>query len=766
MGDVNAKSLGAGGPGLLYNLRMRHYLFIIAAISAPILFFAFNFQVDFLDDNCHYMNLGRALYSGMGYTRIDMLPHTRENSAAPGFPLILAGLMCITGNPQSYVFFGFFTTLLYWIFLIVLAYLCVRYLEFNRWLTLLFILYLSLNVRVTKFGPMVTTEAPFMLFSLLVIWSFIKYERTNRPIQFWLATLLSTAAVYIKVTSLPFVLACSIWLVSIKRLDRAILYLVVVVGVLGFWLLPASIDSGFGYTKQVFQPEIISEDKMPIVAFFEPYVKNIPHHFVAYTFEYIPDLVFPVLWQYVYTTEPTIWGILVGSAILVITVIGIITGWTSRSLRLLGIVFIVYFLSHLIFFSHGQRYITVVIAEMLILLGLGLWQVIKWVKRMGAVPKVVYSFLLLSMTALAVPPYLKHTRFTAETRRQYFSGEDDWTVARTQGSRYVNEPALARYFDALKWCRYNTPKDAVLVAVQPRTAFFISERYCVSPEFLMPIMETDEVLSHLEEVWEWALKYHATYVVIDSKFKMSIYVVRPAFMKYYECFSLVHETASPKIAVFKIDTAALRSAIRSDRKVRIEKLLREIYTLKSQNKERELANLISGTDRTDSLLNDIIRYLEFYREIGRITTAETLFVSADALFPQSGKLWLNWGIMINKTVAKDVDALIEKTKLAIEAFTNALEYGADSSDCYNNIGITIYSAGDYETALPYFVKAYILDPKNPAKLKNLVTGYAATGKQKEAREILELAMKRTDFGTKFVTTAKELYKALINLEKF
>ena len=775
------------------------YLLLLVVLSIFPLLLQFNAQLDYLDDNCHYLNLAKALYTGRGYVQIHLPGNMPENLVSPGLPAIFAALMAIRDNPKDLIVFKTFFHLCYLLFLILAAHIFTKHLKMNRWIVVGIILFIALNPRVTQFASIETTEMPFMIASAAAILCFLKYAENFKNRYFWLATAFSIATVYIRIPAIPFVIACFIWLLTVKKFDKAFLYGFVVAGVLGFWLVPTALGTGWEYRAQ-FAPG--AETGLSQIAFLW---FNFKIHVLEYLFISLPDLIFPATWNIVFTFSPTKWGYFFGSIPLLFMLIGSYGVINDKKPRLVALFVFVYFGIYTFLSSCHERYITVLIMGIVYLIALGVWQILKLIRLRGILLKAIIAILILVPIGFLYQPLLLRAKFVSYTRSRFLNKDTGKYVSRTFAYRYAQEMEVAEYYEALNWCHENLPASTVIMTAQVRSAYYLTDMVCVSPSYYgiaRKMMSTgiktpEDRRDNYDKFMEFALENHVTYIIIDPIFNESIGMIAPSMAKYEGCCSLTYKTINHKTFVFHLDTTCLRQALLS--KFDDEKLL-NIARLRYANEEKgfpkkfneyirsrkendlNYMRIIEACTKADSItfaealknyphseedLESIIKHFDYLRMAGDFPKMESLMSAADTLYPRNAKLWFEWGVAINRVIAEGtVNQKAEQLYWALVAFSRAIRYGADTSDVKNNAGVAYYKVGDYEKAVASFIKAVELDHKNPAKFKNLIAALVSAGKKDEAIELLDLAEKRTDFGEEYVKTAKEMRRLIDMQGKF
>jgi len=736
-------------------------IFFLGIITIPLLFIPFNPQLDYLDDNCHYMNLGKALYTGQGYVQLHIPDHPTENLVAPGLPAIFALIMAIRDNPKDIILFKTFTTFCIWLFLVITAYIFIRYLKINKWVVFVSVLFFVLNPRLVKFGSLASTEAPFLASSALAILALFKYEKTKNIKHFWIAVLLGALTAYIKVTSIPFIVTIFVWFLTKKQFYRGFLFAFAVMLLLMLWLLPTWIAHGWDYSPQFIQS---GQNEVSVIAH---YFSSFKHHIAKYSFISLPDLLLPFTWGQVFTSKPNMYGIIYGSILIVFLILGLYNSRKDVYRRFFG-VFVVFYIGLYLFLSScHERYLAMTIAGLVFLLYAGIEQILKWFKLKGKISAIIIIGIFVILTAMNIKPLIFHAKFSQATQRRFFSPDDEEHIARLRNSKYHLENNVARFADALVWCRDNLPSDAIILTSQTRTAYFTTDMICVSPGYWDPDVEKRKVRKRnwTEIFWNNALEYKVDYTIVDAVYITTAYFIRPATLKYQHCMELLFESSSPKSFVFKIDTSCVRNSVNENHFFKIETKLLEISRLIENENYTELSKAIRDYKTSSDDMENIIMVIDFFLKEDNIEIAESLMTAADTLYSKNHKLWLNYGISLNNTYIECYDFETEneieyKINLTLEVLDKALSYGADTSDVYNNIGVALSNVEGFDMAIYYFIEAYKRDPSNPRKFNNVISTLSFLGRIADAKKYVDMALERTDFGIEFIDNAKKMKRTL------
>ncbi len=737
------------------------FVLLTGLICAVLLSFTFNAQPSEIDDNYHYMNLGRALYEGKGFVRLDTPGNPPEDIVTPGYPLILAGIMKIMGDPKPLIALKLFSTLCYLLTILISVTVFVKFMKIERWVAFLFAVFMSITQFVVYYASYVLTEAPFMLFCALTVWLILLYERDKRDFFFYLATLTTVLGIYIRLPGAPLAVAVFLWLLIRKDYKKAIIFGAIVGIAVGVWVVPKILHGRFLYGGQFVVKENVIIESARTKSYLSRYFYNMGHYF----FVVFPRLILPfvslmrplpILFEYGLSE------LIVGIPLLAILVFGVVKGIREREKGFPYFLFTAYFLMLFFFASRGIRYTVYVFPWFILAFITGLRSIGDLLKVKRSLGNVIKIILILVIFVASLPSLRTMVTDTTATRRIARSGIKP-PYALVAMKRYANTVSIHRMYQASEWVRLNTPKDAVLMAAQLRTCYYYSERPCLSPEYWEEkikgqglVRERELRESEIDSMWLWALDNGVSHILVDPIYAVTRTYLRPALARYQDCVKLVHETPEPVSRIFEIDTTCLRDFLTNNSRAELDKLLREILRLTDSEDVDSLRSLIERHNVSDAEVVSICKLISYYINLEEFEDMSRLFDAAQILYPDNPVLWFNFGIEHNRL------GLLE---VSIPAFTKALSFGADSGDCYNNLGVAFTIRKDLAKADGYFLKAMVYSPDDVVILKNRVANLISMKEIAKADSILNWANSREGISDEYRENVANIIAVFKNWKK-
>jgi len=728
------------------------FLLLTGLICAILLGLSFNAQPSEIDDNYHYMNLGRALYEGKGFVRLDTPGNPPEDIVTPGYPLILAGIMKIMGDPKPLIALKLFSTLCYLLTIIIAVTVFVRIMKLPRWVAFWFAVFMSVTQFVIYYASYVLTEAPFMLFVALTVYFVLLYERDRKDLFFYLATLTTVLGIYIRLPGAPLAVALFAWLLIRKDYKKALIFGAIVGVTVGAWVVPKILAGQFQYGGQFVVQESKHLDAARTSSYFSRYFHNMGYYlFVSFPRLLVPFIswvpVKPIIYNYNFL------DLGIGVILLIFLFLGIKLGLKQREIGFPFFLFAAYFLMMFLFTSRDIRYSVYIFPWFVLALMFGGRSVGFLFANHRLLGRSIATFMLSVILVVAIPNYVSISKETSVTRQIARRGIKP-PMALVGTFRYQNYHELHRFYHACEWVRTETPKSAVVMAPQLRTAYYYTERPCLSPKYWERIIQSQGIdrdreirESEMDSMWLWALDQGVTHVIADPIYGVTAFYVKPALARYQDCLTLIHATPEPKTRVFEIDTTCLREFLTTNSKAELDKLLREVVRLSEKEDEDSLNILLSGHEQSDGELAGIVRLLSYYAYLREFEDMLKLFEAAQLLYPNNGELWFNWGLEHNR---------MGLVTVSIPAFQKALAFGADSADSYNNLAVAMTMKKDYEAADINFRNAMLHSENDPTVLKNRVANLITLRRIAEADSLLEWAVTRTDTDSAYMDSISSI----------
>ena len=181
----------------------------------------FDKKINLGGDNAGYYILGTALATGQGYTNIHTLEKTPHNHFPPGYPMIIAAASKLFSADILFIkkMNGFF-----FLMSLVFLFLIIRKITGNDHIPFITVLFLIYNFNLLYYARIMMSEIPFLFFTTLIIWLFIKTD-LSRPVwknwRFILTIILLAFTYLIRSTGLSLFLAILVWLAWKRRWSYA-----------------------------------------------------------------------------------------------------------------------------------------------------------------------------------------------------------------------------------------------------------------------------------------------------------------------------------------------------------------------------------------------------------------------------------------------------------------------------------------------------------------------------------------------------------------
>lgn len=213
-------------------------ILVLALVSATLLL---NRHLVPAGDNATYIVLGQSLATGQGYRMISD-PRAPEMALyPPGYPLLLAGVLTLTGTAHNLL-----AAIWPMKVLSVILHLAVTALVYglfrrrNANLATATAMLVAVNPYIVYYAAEVGTEIPFMLLSLICLWQFERY--THKPgatALLWTALWL-VLTFYVRSIALVIAIAFMAYLVAHRRWKHAVLLVLVVGALAAPWFIRSS----------------------------------------------------------------------------------------------------------------------------------------------------------------------------------------------------------------------------------------------------------------------------------------------------------------------------------------------------------------------------------------------------------------------------------------------------------------------------------------------------------------------------------------------
>ncbi len=524
---------------------------LIFVVCLPLLLLQFHFALQG-GMGFEYMSIARSLIQGTGFRSI-WLPYMQSTYIrSPGYVLLLALVILITGNVKAILGFKILSTIFFITFLLTISYIYNKKFKLSKIIVFGLILFIVLNINISMYASLTLTEAAFLLFTSITLLVSYKFLENDNWKMLAMLIVLSAITVLIRFPTFFFTFGIFIWILSLKRFKKAIVY-----GV-SLFLLPSPwfLLSWFSKSDRVYY---LSAGKT--TTFFADIIRIAGDYFFirlpSYTFPVIRSLCKRILGPNPYYVENL--SIIIGFILIVVIVIGCVYALRNKASRLMTLILVAIFISYLLTTRALIRYIAALTPFIIFMYVKGFEKIFLYFKLTEKISQKLITFILILVNLMLIPPFLFTVRLCARERKMFYErGAKIDTIVPCGLEEDIEER-----FKALEFCKKNLSKTAIIISYDPRIAFFISDRKSVRGSRWHVIKHTsgfktaDSILLNL-------LEYKATHVIIDNYDRWKYYpaYLVPAINEYQNCFRPIYELSKfPNTKVLELDTLCLRQAI-------------------------------------------------------------------------------------------------------------------------------------------------------------------------------------------------------------
>jgi tetratricopeptide (TPR) repeat protein len=134
--------------------------------------------------------------------------------------------------------------------------------------------------------------------------------------------------------------------------------------------------------------------------------------------------------------------------------------------------------------------------------------------------------------------------------------------------------------------------------------------------------------------------------------------------------------------------------------------------------------------------------------------------SANIIYPKNHRLWLYRGASLVEAIPKSLftKERDNRVNLAKKTLDNAIAFGADSSDYFNNYGVLYQHIHDYKSAISVYEKALFHKNIEIQTIENLVRLYVHIGLKNDAIGLIESSIRLQPSDTMLQKKIKSLNK--------
>jgi len=279
-------------------LLSRYRLIFILALGLLLVVLLLNEHLIPAGDNATYLILSQSLVTGHGYRMISD-PRTPEMALyPPGYPLLLAGVLVLTGTVHDLVAAILpikVVSIALYLGAIVLAYDIFR--RRSTTLATITALLMAVNPHVLHFATEVGTEIPCLFFSLCCIWLFERYwQETSMGSLLWVALFL-VLTFYARSIALVIAAVFTFYLFARRKFKHALLLLFIVGMLMAPWFIRSSLltetGTSVGLGRSYFALYFSSDPYGTTRANLSDWIARLAQNLRIYALDIWPDVLFP-----------------------------------------------------------------------------------------------------------------------------------------------------------------------------------------------------------------------------------------------------------------------------------------------------------------------------------------------------------------------------------------------------------------------------------------------------------------------------------------
>ena len=492
-------------------------------------------------DNATYMVLGQSLATGRGYRMISDPRSPQMSLYPPGYPLLLAVLLAVTGTTRdllaAVVPMKVLSVVLY-MGALVLMYDILR--RRNGTLATMATLLVAVNPHILHFGTEVGTEIPYLFLSLGCVWLFERYRRQpSTQALLWVAALLGLTF-YVRSITLVMAAAFVLFLCVRGRLRHGVLLLVIVGALVAPWfvrtsLLPmtgTSVGLGRGYLALYFSSDPYGTMKASLSDWLTRLYQNLR----IYALEIWPDVLFP------HALSAGRFGGRAGQLALTAIISALVlAGFVLEARRKQASEWYValFFASCVGYLWAQSRLIVPIIPFAAYYLFVGMDSALR--KVLGSSRKRARDYVLTGACAVLLASLLRVDVRSIERNRH--TGWDHSLAA-----YYADDLEWSNYLRAMNWIAQDSPQLTVVMCRKADLVYLVTGNQALEYPY-----STEGI-----ELAQLARDNHVAYVIEDAFTwtRTTPQYLRPALQMWLgaepEGLAVVYETGAPRTRVWRV----------------------------------------------------------------------------------------------------------------------------------------------------------------------------------------------------------------------
>jgi hypothetical protein len=512
----------------------------IVILSLGLLFAAFRLNGHLVPagDNSTYMVLSQSLATGKGYRMISD-PHAPLMALyPPGYPLLLAGVLMLTGTVDrllaAVVPMKLLSIALY-LGAIALAIAIFR--RRNTSLAMMSGLLMALNPALLHFANEVGTEIAYLFLSLACIWLLERYSRTASNGLIAGMGVLLAITFYVRSIALVMAIAFGLHLVLRRQFKRAVLLLVITGGLVLPWLIytstvpttGTSVGLGRGYFALFFSSDPYGTARASLADWVARLMQNLR----IYALDIWPDVLLPHASRIAEMLGPV--GMLVPATISALVLCGFMREATRRcaSEWYVGL----FFASSVGYLWAQSRLIVPIIPFAIYYLLVAIRSLLRLLLRNSQLRKATMALAFLVLTLSAA---VADGRAIQHNLRYGFGKPVD--------TYYATDAEWGNYLLAMRWIAADAEQPAAVICRKADLMYLLTAHkaleypYSADGQVLMNAARDNQVAYVIEDAFTWT--------------RTTQQYLQPALEDWRAgdaaALSLAYETAPPRTRVWRV----------------------------------------------------------------------------------------------------------------------------------------------------------------------------------------------------------------------
>ncbi len=493
-------------------------------------------------DNATYMVLGQSLVTGQGYRMVSDPRMPEMALYPPGYPLLLAGVLALTNTTRdllaAIVPMKLLSVALY---LACLVLIWEFFKKRDAALATIVTLLVAANAEVLHFATEISTEMPYLLFSMLCLVLFDRYLQDPQPRvrKLWWVALCMGLTFYLRTITLVMAVSFVLYLLTRRRYRHALMLAIAMLLLVAPWFVRSSQLPGTGTSvglgRGYFALYLSNDPYGTARASLPELVSRLEFNVRMYGLEIGPGILFP------HALSAKAWVGRIGTCIPLLVSLLAVLGFLLEARRGGAAEWYV-----ALSFASCVGYIW---AQSRLVLPLIPFAVYYFVKAVDAIVRLLWRrsaplhryALLLACGVLLLSTLVSTSHQIGRNFR--------YGVGHSVAEDYGLDPVWGNYLAAMDWIAVHGSSDAVVICRKADLMYVLTGRraleYPYSPDAtqLRQAARDSAVAYVIEDAFRW------TPTTVDY--------LKPALRAWQaaepEELSLAYETAAPQTRVWRVN---------------------------------------------------------------------------------------------------------------------------------------------------------------------------------------------------------------------